>query len=309
MLRQRTVKALVRTQGVGLHSGQRVELTLRPAPPDTGIVFRRVDLPVPVEIRVSAARVTDTRMASTLSAADTGEGASVKVATVEHLMSALAGLGIDNLIIDVTAPEIPILDGSAGSFVFLIQSVGVVEQAAPKRFIRVKRAVEVRDGDKWARLEPHFGFKLRFSIDFGHPAINATVQQVEVDFANASYVSAISRARTFGFMQDVESLRSHGLARGGSLGNAIVMDESRVLNADGLRSDDEFVKHKILDAIGDLYLVGHPLLASYSAHKSGHAMNNLLLRALLADESTFELTTYAQRREAPRVFALDWAGA
>jgi UDP-3-O-[3-hydroxymyristoyl] N-acetylglucosamine deacetylase len=309
MLRQRTVKALVRTQGVGLHSGQRVELTLRPAPPDTGIVFRRVDLPVPVEIRVSAARVTDTRMASTLSAADTGEGASVKVATVEHLMSALAGLGIDNLIIDVTAPEIPILDGSAGSFVFLIQSVGLVDQAAPKRFIRVKRAVEVRDGDKWARLEPHFGFKLSFSIDFGHPAINATVQQVEVDFANASYVSAISRARTFGFMQDVESLRSHGLARGGSLGNAIVMDESRVLNADGLRSDDEFVKHKILDAIGDLYLVGHPLLASYSAHKSGHAMNNLLLRALLADASAFEFTTYPQRREAPRVFALDWAGA
>jgi len=309
MLRQRTVKALVRTQGVGLHSGQRVELTLRPAPPDTGIVFRRVDLPVPVDIRVSASRVTDTRMASTLSAADSGEGASVKVATVEHLMSALAGLGIDNLIIDVTAPEIPILDGSAGSFVFLIQSVGLLEQAAPKRFIRVKRAVEVRDGDKWARLEPHFGFKLRFSIDFGHPAINATVQQVEVDFANASYVSAISRARTFGFMQDVESLRSHGLARGGSLGNAIVMDESRVLNSDGLRSDDEFVKHKILDAIGDLYLVGHPLLASYSAHKSGHAMNNLLLRALLADESAFELTTYPQRREAPRVFALDWVGA
>jgi len=309
MLRQRTVKALVRTQGVGLHSGQRVELTLRPAPPDTGIVFRRVDLPVPVDIRVSAARVTDTRMASTLSAADSGEGASVKVATVEHLMSALAGLGIDNLIIDVTAPEIPILDGSAGSFVFLIQSVGLLEQAAPKRFIRVKRAVEVRDGDKWARLEPHFGFKLRFSIDFGHPAINATVQQVEVDFANASYVSAISRARTFGFMQDVEALRSHGLARGGSLGNAIVMDESRVLNSDGLRSDDEFVKHKILDAIGDLYLVGHPLLASYAAHKSGHAMNNLLLRALLADESAFELTTYPQRREAPRVFALDWAGA
>ena len=309
MLRQRTVKALVRTQGVGLHSGQRVELTLRPAPPDTGIVFRRVDLPVPVEIRVSASRVTDTRMASTLSAADTGEGASVKVATVEHLMSALAGLGIDNLIIDVTAPEIPILDGSAGSFVFLIQSVGLVEQAAPKRFIRVKRAVEVRDGDKWARLDPHFGFKLRFSIDFGHPAINATVQQVEVDFANASYVNAISRARTFGFMQDVESLRSHGLARGGSLGNAIVMDESRVLNSDGLRSDDEFVKHKILDAIGDLYLIGHPLLASYSAHKSGHAMNNLLLRALLADESAFELTSYPQRREAPRVFALDWVGA
>jgi UDP-3-O-[3-hydroxymyristoyl] N-acetylglucosamine deacetylase len=288
---------------VGLHSGQRVELTLRPAPPDTGIVFRRVDLAQPVDIPVSATAVTDTRMASTIS------HGGAKVHTVEHLMSALAGLGIDNLIIDVTAPEIPILDGSAGSFVFLIQSVGLVEQAAPKRFIRVKRAVEVRDGDKWARLEPHFGFKLSFSIDFGHPAINATVQQVEVDFANASYVSAISRARTFGFMQDVESLRSHGLARGGSLGNAIVMDESRVLNADGLRSDDEFVKHKILDAIGDLYLVGHPLLASYSAHKSGHAMNNLLLRALLADESAFEFTTYPQRREAPRVFALDWAGA
>jgi len=309
MLRQRTVKALVRTQGVGLHSGQRVDTLEADTRMYTGIVFRRVDLPVPVDIRVSASRVTDTRMASTLSAADSGEGASVKVATVEHLMSALAGLGIDNLIIDVTAPEIPILDGSAGSFVFLIQSVGLLEQAAPKRFIRVKRAVEVRDGDKWARLEPHFGFKLRFSIDFGHPAINATVQQVEVDFANASYVSAISRARTFGFMQDVEALRSHGLARGGSLGNAIVMDESRVLNSDGLRSDDEFVKHKILDAIGDLYLVGHPLLASYSAHKSGHAMNNLLLRALLADESAFELTTYPQRREAPRVFALDWVGA
>jgi UDP-3-O-[3-hydroxymyristoyl] N-acetylglucosamine deacetylase len=299
MLRQRTVKALVRTQGVGLHSGQRVELTLRPAPPDTGIVFRRVDLPVPVEIRVSAARVTDTRMASTLSAADTGEGASVKVATVEHLMSALAGLGIDNLIIDVTAPEIPILDGSAGSFVFLIQSVGLVEQAAPKRFIRVKRAVEVRDGDKWARLEPHFGFKLSFSIDFGHPAINATVQQVEVDFANASYVSAISRARTFGFMQDVESLRSHGLARGGSLGNAIVMDESRVLNADGLRSDDEFVKHKILDAIGDLYLLGYSLIGEFTGFKSGHGLNNRLLRTLLADTDAWEAVVFERPEDAP----------
>jgi UDP-3-O-[3-hydroxymyristoyl] N-acetylglucosamine deacetylase len=286
-----------------------VELTLRPAAPDTGIVFRRVDLPVPVEIRADAARVNDTRMASTLTAADAGPGASVRVATVEHLMSALAGLGIDNLYVDVTAPEIPILDGSAGSFVFLIQSVGIEEQAAPKRFIRVERPVEVRDGDKWARLDPYFGFKLRFSIDFGHPAIDATVQEVEVDFATDSYVSGIARARTFGFMHDVEALRSHGLAQGGSLGNAIVMDEYRVLNSDGLRSEDEFVKHKILDAIGDLYLVGHPLLAAYSAHKSGHAMNNALLRALLADRSAWSIATFAQRREAPRLFAHDWAVA
>jgi UDP-3-O-[3-hydroxymyristoyl] N-acetylglucosamine deacetylase len=233
----------------------------------------------------------------------------VRVATVEHLMSALAGLGIDNLYIDVTAAEIPILDGSAGSFVFLLRSVGVVEQRAPKRFIRVLRAVEVRDGDKWARLEPYFGFRLRFSIDFGHPAIDATVQEVEVDFASDSYVSEIARARTFGFMHDVEALRAHGLAQGGSLGNAIVMDEHRVLNADGLRSHDEFVKHKILDAIGDLYLVGHPLLAAYTAHKSGHAMNNALLRALLADADAWEIATFAQRREAPRMFAHDWVPA
>jgi UDP-3-O-[3-hydroxymyristoyl] N-acetylglucosamine deacetylase len=306
VLRQRTVKALVRTTGVGLHSGLGVELVLRPAPPDTGIVFRRTDLPEPVEIRADARRVNDTRMASTL---DAESDPSVKVATVEHLMSALAGLGIDNLYVDVTAPEIPILDGSAGSFVYLLQSVGIVEQAAPKRFIRVVRPVEVRDGDKWARLEPHFGFKLRFSIDFGHPAIDATLQEVEVDFASDSYVNEIARARTFGFMQDVEALRSHGLAQGGSLGNAIVMDEYRVLNADGLRSHDEFVKHKILDAIGDLYLVGHPLLAAYTAHKSGHAMNNALLRALLADQGAWELATFTQRREAPRMFARDWVPA
>jgi len=309
VLRQRTVKALVRTQGVGLHSGQRVELTLRPAAPDTGIVFRRVDLPEPVEIRADAHRVNDTRMASTLTAADSGPGESVRVATVEHLMSALAGLGIDNLYVDVTAPEIPILDGSAGSFVFLIQSVGIEEQAAPKRFIRVERPIEVRDGDKWARLDPYFGFKLRFSIDFGHPAIDATVQEVEVDFSTDSYVTEISRARTFGFMHDVEALRSHGLAQGGSLGNAIVMDEYRVLNSDGLRSDDEFVKHKILDAIGDLYLVGHPLLAAYTAHKSGHALNNQLLRALLARREAWEIVTFAERLEAPRLFALDWQHA
>jgi UDP-3-O-[3-hydroxymyristoyl] N-acetylglucosamine deacetylase len=309
VLRQRTVKSIVRTAGVGLHSGQRVELALRPAAVDTGIVFRRIDLVPPVEIRAEASRVTDTRMASTLTAADHGPGRDVKVGTVEHLMSALAGLGIDNLLVDVTAPEIPILDGSAGSFVFLIQSVGVVEQRAPKRFIRVRRAVEVRDGDKWARLEPHFGFRLRFSIDFGHPAIDATVQEVEVDFARDSYLKTIARARTFGFMQDVESLRSNGLAQGGSLGNAIVMDEYRVLNSGGLRSDDEFVKHKILDAVGDLYLVGRPLLATYCAHKSGHALNNTLLRALLVDAGAWDVVTFAGRNSAPRLFALDWAAA
>jgi UDP-3-O-[3-hydroxymyristoyl] N-acetylglucosamine deacetylase len=308
VIRQRTVKAIVRATGVGLHSGERVELALRPAAPDTGIVFRRIDLPVPVEIRADAERVTDTRMASTLTAPLEG-GGEARIATVEHLMSALAGLGIDNLYVDVTAPEIPILDGSAGSFVFLIQSVGIVEQPAPKRFIRVRKAVEVRDGDKWARLEPHFGFKLRFSIDFAHPAIDATVQEVEVDFASDSYLKTIARARTFGFMQDVEMLRSNGLARGGSLGNAIVMDEYRVLNSDGLRSDDEFVKHKILDAIGDLYLVGRPLLAAYSAHKSGHALNNVLLRALMADESAWDIATFTSQRTAPPLFTTDWAAA
>ncbi|NLD69733.1 MAG: UDP-3-O-acyl-N-acetylglucosamine deacetylase [Limnobacter sp.] len=309
MMRQRTIRSLVRTTGVGLHSGERVDLVLRPAPADTGIVFRRVDLDPPVEIRSDATRVTDTRMASTLTAGDSGEAANVRVATVEHLMSALAGLGIDNLYVDVTAAEIPILDGSAGSFVFLIQSAGIEEQAAAKKFIRVLAPVEVRDGDKWARLDPYFGFRLKFSIDFGHPAIDATAQAVEVDFADTSYVRDVARARTFGFMQDVEALRAHGLAKGGSFGNAIVMDEYRVLNADGLRSGDEFVKHKILDAIGDLYLVGHPLLAAYTAHKSGHALNNQLLRALLARRDAWEMVSFAERQQAPRLFALDWSHA
>lgn len=307
MLRQRTIKSLVRTTGVGLHSGRRVELTLRPAAVNTGIVFRRIDLDPPVEINAAAERVTDTRMASTLSTGTDGHDAAAQVATVEHLMAALAGLGIDNLYVDVTAAEIPILDGSAGSFVFLIQSAGVLEQGAAKRFIAVRKAIEVRDGDKWARLEPHFGFRLRFSIDFAHPAIDATTQQVEVDFATDSFVHDVARARTFGFMQDVEALRASGLAQGGSLGNAIVMDEYRVLNAEGLRSADEFVKHKILDAIGDLYLVGHPLLAAYSAHKSGHALNNTLLRALLADAESHEVISFAERKAAPRLFALDWS--
>ncbi len=308
-MRQRSIGSLVRTTGVGLHSGERVELTLRPAAPDTGIVFRRVDLDPPVEIRSAAERVTDTRMASTLTAADEGPRSQVRVATVEHLMSALAGMGVDNVYVDVTAPEIPILDGSAGSFVFLIQSAGIVEQRATKQFIRVLEPVEVRDGDKWARLDPHFGFKLRFSIDFSHPAIDATEQVVEVDFARDSYVREVSRARTFGFMQDVEALRAHGLAKGGSFGNAIVMDEYRVLNEDGLRFGDEFVKHKILDAIGDLYLIGHPLLAAYSAHKSGHALNNRLLRELLARASAWERVGFTERRDAPRPFALDWSHA
>jgi len=309
MLRQRTIKAQVSATGVGLHSGQRVVLTLRPAAANTGIVFRRVDLDPPVEIPARPERVTDTRMASTLTAADEGELAQVRVATVEHLMAAVAGLGIDNLYVDVTAPEIPILDGSAGSFVFLIQSVGIVEQNAPKRFLRVLRPVEVRGGDKSARLEPHFGFKLSFSIDFRHPAIDATTQKVEVDFATTSFVRDVARARTFGFMQDVETLRAHGLAQGGSFDNAIVVDEYRVLNDDGLRSGDEFVKHKILDAIGDLYLVGYPLLAAYTAHKSGHALNNQLLRALLATEGASEVVTFSERRDAPRMFAQDWAMA
>ena len=309
MMRQRTIRIPVSTTGVGLHSGERVELTLRPADADTGIVFRRTDLDPPVEIRCGAARVTDTRMASTLTAADEGPGSHVRVATVEHLMSALAGLGIDNLYVDVTAPEIPILDGSAGSFVFLVQSAGIVEQRAAKRFISVKRPVEVRDGDRWARLDPHFGFKLRFSIEFAHPAIDATEQAVEVDFATMSYLKEVARARTFGFMQDVETLRAHGLAKGGSFGNAIVMDEYRVLNADGLRFDDEFVKHKILDAIGDLYLVGHPLLAAYSAHKSGHALNNLLLRELLSDQRAWEMVSFGERGQAPKLFAIDWIHA
>lgn len=307
MLRQRTVGQLVRATGVGLHSGQRVELVLRPAQPDTGIVFHRVDLAQPVAIPARADSVNDTRMASTLEV-DAGDQGRVRVATVEHLMSALAGLGIDNLHVDVDAPEIPILDGSAGSFVWLVQSAGIVEQAAAKRFLRVTAPVEVRDGDKWARLDPHHGFKLAFSIDFGHPAIDATGQVYEIDFAATSYVKEIARARTFGFVQDVEALRAAGLAQGGSLGNAIVMDEYRVLNSDGLRYDDEFVKHKILDAVGDLYLVGRPLLAAYSAHKSGHAMNNALLRALLADRAAWEEVTFTDRHKAPR-FALDWAAA
>ncbi|MCK9284793.1 MAG: UDP-3-O-acyl-N-acetylglucosamine deacetylase [Rhodocyclaceae bacterium] len=293
MLKQRTLKSLIRATGVGLHSGAKVTLVLRPAAADTGVVFTRVDLNPPVELKADPFGVGDTRMASCL------EKDGVKVATVEHLMSALAGLGIDNVYIDVDAAELPIMDGSAGPFVFLLQSAGIEEQNAAKKFIRVKKPVEVRDGDKWARLEPFDGFRLSFSIAFNHPAVDQTGTQVTVDFADNSYIREVSRARTFGFTQDVEALREQGLALGGSLENAIVMDEYRVLNAEGLRYADEFVKHKVLDAVGDLYLAGHPLLAAFSAHKSGHAMNNLLLRALLADASAWELVSFEDAARAP----------
>ena len=299
MLKQRTLKKVVTTVGIGLHSGRKVRLTLRPANPDTGLVYSRVDMDPPVVMKSEATRVNDTRMATTLN-----EG-NVKISTIEHLMSALSGFGIDNCYVDVDAPEIPIMDGSGASFVFLIQAAGILEQDAPKRFVRVKRPVEVREGDKWARLEPHEGFKLAFSIDFGHPAIDATAQFVEVDLAKETYMSAVSRARTFGFVNDVEMLRSIGLAQGGTLENAIVMDEFRVLNADGLRSDDEFVKHKILDAMGDLYVLGYPLLAAYSAHKSGHALNNKLLRTLLDDPNAWEWATFEDDAKGPVDFALD----
>ncbi|MGB7991658.1 MAG: UDP-3-O-acyl-N-acetylglucosamine deacetylase [Candidatus Methylophosphatis roskildensis] len=293
MLKQRTLKSLIRATGVGLHSGVKVNLVLRPAAPDTGVVFRRVDFEPPVDLLTDPQAVVDTRLCSGLA---NGE---VKVATIEHLMSALAGLGIDNVFVDVDAAEIPILDGSAGPFVFLLQSAGIEEQNAPKRFIRVKKRVEVKDGDKWARLDPYDGFKLTFTIEFNHPAIDRTVSTVSVDFAEQSYVKDVARARTFGFMQDVEYMRSNGLALGGSLENAIVMDEYRVLNTDGLRFADEFAKHKVLDAIGDLYIVGHPLLAAFAAHKSGHALNNELLCALMADASAWEIATYEQAADTP----------
>lgn len=294
MLRQRTLKSLIRATGVGLHSGQKVTLVLRPAAPDTGIVFTRVDLSPPVEMRANPYAVGDTRMASCL------EKDGAKLSTVEHLMSALAGLGIDNLYVDVDAAEIPIMDGSAAPFVFLLNSAGIEEQKAPKKFIRIRKTVEVREGDKWARLEPYDGFRLTFSILFNHPAVDQSGTKVATDFADESYVRDIARARTFGFTQDVEALRAQGLALGGSLENAIVMDEYRVLNAEGLRLNDEFVRHKVLDAIGDLYLVGHPLLGAFSAHKSGHALNNRLLRELLADATAWEWMTFTRAEEAPQ---------
>ncbi len=305
MIQQRTLKSITRAVGVGVHSGQKVELTLRPAAPDTGIVFRRTDLAEPVSIPVSAEAVSDTRMASTISPLNDPGGP--KVQTIEHLMSACAGLGLDNLTIDITAEEVPILDGSAASFVFLLQSAGIELQQAPKRFIRVKKAVELREGEgnslKWARLEPFHGYKLAFEIEFKHPALDATGQRVEFDFASGLYKRDIARARTFGFTKDVEMMRARGLGLGGNMDNVIVVDEYRVLNGEGLRYDDEFVKHKLLDAIGDLHIAGKPLLASYTAFKSGHALNNKLLRKLLADETAFEIVTFERDADAPAGFA------
>lgn len=301
MLKQTTIQQTVRTVGVGLHSGTRVELVLRPAPVNTGIVFTRTDLQPPLVFPASATTVGDTRMASTL----TNNGQ--RVSTVEHLLSACAGLGVDNLYIDVSAEEIPIMDGSASSFVYLLQQAGLQQQDAAKKFIRVLKPVEIREGsgasEKWARLEPFDGFKLHFFIEFNHPAVDGTVQTAVVDFEKVSFVKDVARARTFGFMQDVEMLRGIGLARGGSMENAIVMDEYRILNADGLRFDDEFVRHKILDAIGDLYLIGHPLLASYTAHKSGHGLNNQLLRVLLSQPDAYEIVSFDDEKNAPITYA------
>ena len=299
MLQQRTLQSLTRTTGVGLHTGARVEMVLRPAPPDTGIVFHRTDLPGAAAIPAVAANVGDTRLSSTLKA----DGASVS--TVEHLMSALAGLGIDNLHVDVAGPELPIMDGSAGPFVFLLQSAGIVEQKARKRYLRVTSPVEVRDGDRWARFEPFAGFRLDFTIDFPHPVFGSENRHIVVDFAVDSYAKEVARARTFGFMQDVEAMRAAGLGLGGSLQNAVVLDEFRVLNSEGLRYDNEFVRHKVLDAIGDLYLLGHPLIGQYTAYKSGHAVNNQLARALLARADAFEVVTFADEKTVPSAFH-DW---
>ena len=293
MLKQRTLRKAISATGVGLHNGEKVTLTLRPAVHDTGIIFKRVDLPQPNEIAATADAVKDTRMCSAL------ESNGVRVGTVEHLMSALAGLGVDNVYIDVNATEIPIMDGSSGPFVFLLQEAGIIEQAAPKKFIRIKKIVEVIEGDKWVRFEPYNGYKIDFTINFEHPVFEGPGSNVKIDFAVDSYIKEISRARTFGFMHEVEYLRSNGLARGGSLDNAIVLDEYRVLNSDGLRYEDEFVKHKVLDAIGDLYMLGHPILGAFYAHKSGHALNNQLIRALMLDQTAWEYVTFEKKEDAP----------
>jgi len=296
MIRQRTLKNIIRATGIGLHTGEKVYLTLRPAAIDTGIVFRRVDLDTPVEIEAKPENVGDTRLSTTLVKGD------IKVSTVEHLLSAFAGLGIDNAYIDLSAPEVPIMDGSAGPFVFLVQSAGIEEQNAAKKFIRIKKPVTVQDGDKWARFDPFEGFKVTFKIDFEHPVFRNRAQTTEVDFSSTSFVKEVSRARTFGFMRDIEALRSHDLALGGSLDNAIVMDDYRVLNEDGLRYEDEFVKHKVLDAIGDLYLLGCSLIGQFSGYKSGHALNNKLLRTLLAQEDAWEVATFDDVKLAPISF-------
>jgi UDP-3-O-[3-hydroxymyristoyl] N-acetylglucosamine deacetylase len=296
MIKQRTLKNVIRATGVGLHTGEKVYLTLRPASSDTGIVFRRIDLPEPVDIRACPENVSDTRLSTTL------EHNGARVSTVEHLMSAFAGLGIDNAYVDLTAAEVPIMDGSAGPFVFLVQSAGIAEQSSPKRFMRIKQEVRVEDGDKWACFQPFEGFKVSFAIEFNHPTFRNSTQNASVDFSTTSFVKEVSRARTFGFMGDLEALRAVGLARGGGLDNAIVLDDFRILNDDGLRYEDEFVKHKVLDAIGDLYLLGHPLIGAFSAHKSGHSLNNRLLRQLVSNQEAWELITYNENDEAPIAF-------
>jgi len=297
MIRQRTLKNVIRATGVGIHTGEKVYMTLRPAAPDTGIVFRRVDLDSPVEILARAENVGATSLSSTL------VKGNVRVATVEHLLSAMAGLGIDNAYVDLSAPEVPIMDGSAGPFVFLLQSAGIEEQAKAKRFIRIKKPVRVQDGDKWARFEPFDGFKVGFSIDFNHPIFTRRTSTAEIDFSTTSFVKEVSRARTFGFMRDIEMLRERNLVLGGSMDNAIVLDDYRVLNEDGLRYEDEFVKHKILDAIGDLYLLGHSLIGAFYGYKSGHQLNNLLLRTLLADASAWEEVCFDDPAKAPISYA------
>ena len=286
MVRQRTLKNVIRATGVGLHSGQKVYMTLRPAAPDTGIVFRRTDFNRPVEIKAQAELVGDTSLCTAL------VQGGVQIKTIEHLLSAFAGLGIDNAYVDLSTAEVPIMDGSAGPFVFLLQSAGIEEQNKAKRFIRIKQPIQVEDGDKWARFEPFDGFKVGFTIDFKHPAFEKSVSSAEIDFSTTSFVKEISRARTFGFMNDIEYLRERNLVLGGSMDNAIVLDDYRVLNEDGLRYEDEFVKHKILDAIGDLYLLGHSLIGAFYGYKSGHALNNKLLRALLAQQPAWEYVTF-----------------
>ncbi|WP_373279675.1 UDP-3-O-acyl-N-acetylglucosamine deacetylase [Chitinimonas taiwanensis] len=293
---QRTLKSPIHAVGVGLHSGEKVELTLSPAPADTGIVFRRADLPERPSFRVGPDLVNDTRLSSTL----VKDG--VRVATIEHLMSAFAGLGIDNVLVDVTASEMPIMDGSAAPFLYLIQQAGVVDQKAKKRFVRVKKSVEAVEGDKWVRLHPHEGYKVKLTIEFKHPAFQKSAQTVELDFAQTSYIKEVARARTFGFMHEVEYMRTNNLGQGGSMENAIVLDEYKVLNQEGLRFEDEFVRHKVLDAIGDLYILGHPLIASFEGFKSGHAMNNKLLRVLLADPDAWEYASFDSPEDAPSSF-------
>lgn len=296
MIKQRTLKNTIRATGVGLHTGEKVYLTLRPAEPNTGIRFRRVDLEFPVTIQAAPGNVGETVLSTTLVSGTT------KISTIEHLLSAFAGLGIDNAIIDVSAAEIPIMDGSAGPFVFLLQSAGVEEQDCPKQYIRIKRKVMVEDGDKWATFEPFDGFKVTFTIDFEHPAFEDNVKTATMDFSSTTFVKEVSRARTFGFMKDIEMLRQNNLALGGSLDNAIVIDDSKILNEDGLRYADEFVKHKILDAIGDLYLLGHSLIGQFTGYKSGHGLNNKLLRALLADTDAWEKITFDDEEQAPISF-------